>query len=249
MALYALSMPKCDINGSKKGEGLVKALGLEAFALFRNYRMALFFIFSMLLGCCLQITNGYATPFLQSFGANELYQETLAIKYPIVLMSLSQISETLCILLIPFCLSKFGIKKVMLMAMLSWTLRFGFFAIGNPGAGVWLLILSMIVYGIAFDFFNISGSLFVDKETDISIRNSAQGLFMMMTNGLGASLGMLVAGWVMNMYTINEGGLMVDKPETGGWPMAWTVFALYALAVAVVFAIMFKYKHTPDSKK
>lgn len=249
MALYALSMPKCEVSGSRKDEGLVKALGLEAFALFRNYRMALFFIFSMLLGCCLQITNGYATPFLQSFGANELYQETLAIKYPIVLMSLSQISETLCILLIPFCLSKFGIKKVMLMAMLSWTLRFGFFAIGNPGAGVWLLILSMIVYGIAFDFFNISGSLFVDKETDISIRNSAQGLFMMMTNGLGASLGMLVAGWVMNMYTINEGGLMVDKPETGGWPMAWTVFALYALAVAVVFAIMFKYKHTPESKK
>ena len=249
MALYALSMPKCEVSGSRKDEGLVKALGLEAFALFRNYRMALFFIFSMLLGCCLQITNGYATPFLQSFGANELYQETLAIKYPIVLMSLSQISETLCILLIPFCLSKFGIKKVMLMAMLSWTLRFGFFAIGNPGAGVWLLILSMIVYGIAFDFFNISGSLFVDKETDISIRNSAQGLFMMMTNGLGASLGMLVAGWVMNMYTINEGGLMVDKPETGGWPMAWTVFALYALVVAVVFAIMFKYKHTPESKK
>jgi NHS family xanthosine MFS transporter len=249
MALYALSMPKCEVSGSKNGEGLVKALGLEAFALFRNYRMALFFIFSMLLGCCLQITNGYATPFLQSFGANELYQDTLAIKYPIVLMSLSQISETLCILLIPFCLSTFGIKKVMLMAMLSWTLRFGFFAIGNPGAGVWLLILSMIVYGIAFDFFNISGSLFVDKETDISIRNSAQGLFMMMTNGLGASLGMLVAGWVMNIYTINEGGLMIGKPETGGWPMAWTVFALYALVVAVVFAIMFKYKHTPENNK
>lgn len=249
MSFYALTMPKCEISGSKKSEGLIKTLGLEAFTLFRNYRMALFFIFSMLLGCCLQITNGYATPFLQSFGANEIYQDTLAIKYPIVLMSLSQISETLCILLIPFCLSKFGIKRVMLMAMLAWTLRFGFFAIGNPGSGVWFLILSMIVYGIAFDFFNISGSLFVDKETDISIRNSAQGLFMMMTNGLGASLGMLVAGWVMNMYTINEGGLMIDKPETGGWAMAWTIFALYALVVAIVYAIMFKYKHTPESTK
>lgn len=249
MALYALNMPKCEVTGSKKGEGLIKALGLEAFALFRNYRMALFFIFSMLLGCCLQITNGYATPFLQSFGVDEVYQDTLAVRYPIVLMSLSQISETLCILLIPFCLSKFGIKKVMLMAMLSWTLRFGFFALGNPGTGVWLLILSMIVYGIAFDFFNISGSLFVDKETDISIRNSAQGLFMMMTNGLGASLGMIVAGWVMNMYTINEGGLMISKSDTGGWSMAWTVFALYALVVTLVFAIMFKYNHTPEGKK
>lgn len=249
LALYALTTPKCETSNSKASKSWIHALGLEAFSLFRNYRMALFFIFSMLLGCCLQITNGYAGPFLQSFGSNEAYQGTFGVEHSNILISLSQMSETLCILLIPFCLSKFGIKRIMLVAMLAWVLRFAFFAIGNPGDGVWLLILSMIVYGIAFDFFNISGSLFVDKETDISIRNSAQGLFMMMTNGLGASLGMIVAGWVMNMYTVNIDGLMIDKPGTGGWSMAWTVFAGYALVVAIMFAILFRYKHIPENNK
>ncbi|MBR4161700.1 MAG: MFS transporter [Bacteroidaceae bacterium] len=246
LALYALTLPKCATSKTGDKQSLVQLLGLNAFSLFKSYKMALFFIFSMLLGCCLQITNGYAGPFLQSFGSNEAYAETFGVEHSNILISLSQISETLCILLIPFCLSRFGIKKVMLIAMLAWALRFGFFAIGDPGSGVWLLVLSMIVYGIAFDFFNISGSLFVDKETNISMRNSAQGLFMMMTNGFGASLGMLAASWVMNMYTINEGGLMIDKPETGGWSAAWTVFAIYALVVALVFATMFKYKHTKE---
>ena len=135
------------------------------------------------------------------------------------------------------------------MSMVAWALRFGFFAIGNPGDGVWLLILSMIVYGIAFDFFNISGSLFVDKETDISIRNSAQGVFMMMTNGFGASLGMIVAGWVMNMYTVNVDGLMIDKSGTGGWAEAWTIFAIYAFVIAVMFAVLFRYKHSPEKTR
>lgn len=244
LAFYSLSMPKCEISIKKESQSLAQALGLEAFKLFRTYRMALFFIFSMLLGCCLQITNGYAGPFLQSFGINEAFLGTFGVEHANILISLSQISETLCILLIPFCLSRFGIKKVMLMAMFAWVLRFGFFAVGDPGHGVWLLILSMIVYGIAFDFFNISGSLFVDQETDINIRNSAQGLFMMMTNGFGASLGMIAAGWVMNLYTVNENGLMIDKPGTGGWSVAWLIFAGYALVVAIVFAIMFRYKHT-----
>lgn len=249
LALYALTTPKCETNANKITKSWVHALGLEAFSLFRNYRMALFFIFSMLLGCCLQITNGYAGPFLQSFGSIEAYQGTFGVEHSNILISLSQMSETLCILLIPFCLSKFGIKRIMLIAMLAWVLRFAFFAIGNPGDGVWLLILSMVVYGIAFDFFNISGSLFVDKETDISIRNSAQGLFIMMTNGVGASLGMIVAGWVMNMYTVNVDGLMIDKPGSGGWSMAWTVFAGYALVVAIMFTILFRYKHTPENNK
>lgn len=246
LALYSMTMPKCETSANKSNNSFVQALGLEAFKLFRNYRMALFFIFSMLLGCCLQITNGYAGPFLQSFGINEMYQGTFGVEHSNILISLSQMSETLCILLIPFFLSRFGIKKVMLMSMLAWALRFGFFAVGNPGDGVWLLILSMIVYGIAFDFFNISGSLFVDKETDISIRNSAQGVFMMMTNGFGASLGMIVAGWVMNMYTVNESGLMIDKPGTGGWQEAWTIFAIYALVVAILFALLFRYKHVAE---
>ena len=240
MALYSLSMPACPTNQSGEKKSLVDALGLRAFALFKDYRMALFFIFSMLLGSCLQITNGYATSYLEAWGALPQYANSLMVKYSVIVTSISQMSETLCILLIPFCLSRFGIKKVMLMAMLAWTLRFGFFAIGNPGPGFTFIILSMIVYGVAFDFFNISGSLFVDKETDLSVRNSAQGLFMMMTNGFGATIGMLCAQLVVNHYVFD---LPQGSDVLTGWQTCWYIFAAYALVVAILFAILFRYKH------
>ena len=240
MALYSLTMPACPTNQSGEKKSLVDALGLRAFALFKDYRMALFFIFSMLLGSCLQITNGYATSYLEAWGALPQYANSLMVKYSVIVTSISQMSETLCILLIPFCLSRFGIKKVMLMAMLAWTLRFGFFAIGNPGPGFTFIILSMIVYGVAFDFFNISGSLFVDKETDLSVRNSAQGLFMMMTNGFGATIGMLCAQLVVNHYVFD---LPQGSDVLTGWQTCWYIFAAYALVVAILFAILFRYKH------
>ena len=240
MACYSLTMPACPVNKGGEKKSLVEALGLRAFALFRDYRMAVFFIFSMLLGSCLQITNGYATSYLEAWGALPEYADSLMVKYSVIVTSISQMSETLCILLIPFCLSRFGIKRVMLIAMLAWVLRFGFFAIGNPGGGFVFIILSMIVYGVAFDFFNISGSLFVDKETDLSIRNSAQGLFMMMTNGFGASIGMVLAGQVVNHYVFN---LPEGSDTLPGWQTCWTIFAAYALIVAVAFSILFKYKH------
>jgi len=240
MACYSLTMPACPVNKGGGKKSLVEALGLRAFTLFKDYRMAVFFIFSMLLGSCLQITNGYATSYLEAWGSMPEYADSIMVKYSVIVTSISQMSETLCILLIPFCLSRFGIKKVMLMAMLAWVLRFGFFAIGNPGSGFAFIVLSMIVYGVAFDFFNISGSLFVDKETDLSIRNSAQGLFMMMTNGFGASVGMVLAGQVVNHYVF-------DLPEGSdtlpGWQTCWYIFAAYALIVAIAFAFLFKYKH------
>ncbi len=240
MAIYSLTMPACPTNQSGEKKSLVDALGLRAFALFKDYRMALFFIFSMLLGSCLQITNGYATSYLEAWGALPQYADSLMVKYSVIVTSISQMSETLCILLIPFCLSRFGIKKVMLMAMLAWTLRFGFFAIGNPGPGFTFIILSMIVYGVAFDFFNISGSLFVDKETDLSVRNSAQGLFMMMTNGFGATIGMLCAQLVVNHYVFD---LPQGSDVLTGWQTCWYIFAAYSLVVAILFAILFRYKH------
>ena len=240
MACYSLTMPACPVNKGGGKKSLVEALGLRAFTLFKDYRMAVFFIFSMLLGSCLQITNGYATSYLEAWGSMPEYADSIMVKYSVIVTSISQMSETLCILLIPFCLSRFGIKKVMLMAMLAWVLRFGFFAIGNPGSGFAFIVLSMIVYGVAFDFFNISGSLFVDKETDLSIRNSAQGLFMMMTNGFGASVGMVLAGQVVNHYVF-------DLPEGSdtlpGWQTCWYIFAAYALIVAIAFAFLFRYKH------
>ena len=237
MAAYAITMPHCPVStGSRKS--LSDALGLKAFALFRNYRMALFFIFSMFLGVCLQITNGFANPFITSFQNIDAFKDTFGVQHANILISLSQMSETLCILLIPFFLKRFGIKRVMLLAMLAWVLRYLFFAVGDPGSGVVWFVLSMIVYGVAFDFFNVSGGLFVDKECDPQVRASAQGLFMLMTNGLGATVGTLLAGEIINHYcTWNEAGYLV-----GDWQSAWFIFAGYALVVAVMFAIVFKDK-------
>lgn len=247
LAAYAITMPHCPKSSSAR-KSLMEALGLKAFTLFRDYRMALFFIFSMFLGVCLQITNGFANPFITSFKNLPEFQSTFGVQHANILISLSQISETLCILLIPFFLKKFGIKRVMLIAMLAWVLRYLFFAVGNPGEGVIWFVLSMIVYGVAFDFFNISGSLFVDKETDLDIRNSAQGLFMMMTNGFGATIGTLAAQVVVNQYVNNlpqEAGAMAVWQ---GWNTCWYIFAAYALVVAVAFALMFRYKHVPEAK-
>lgn len=245
MALYTLTMPHCPTSKGNGGN-LSEQLGLKAFSLFKDSKMAVFFLFSMLLGVSLQITNGYANPYITSFVNVQEYAGDWAARNANALISLSQISETLCILLIPYCLKKFGIKGVMLMAMVGWVLRFGFFGMGNPGDLVWLFILSCIVYGIAFDFFNVSGGLYVDKQTSPEIRSSAQGLFMIMTNGLGATIGTISA-----MYIVNS---LVDpsaSPEAqlAGWRTAWYIFAAYALVVTILFMIIFKDdKKAPVSK-
>src|SRR5690606_11179238 len=231
-------------NKSEEKKSLSEALGLKAFALFKDKRMAIFFVFSMLLGVSLQITNGYANPFIASFKEIPEFSNTWGANNANALISLSQISETLCILLIHFFLKKFGIKKVMLMAMLAWVLRFGLFATGNPGDGVWMFILSMIVYGIAFDFSNVSGSLFVDQETNKKIRSSAQGVFMMMTNGFVTTIGMLGAQAVVNHYVFSNDN---TTAQIEGWQTSWYIFAGYALVVTILFAILLKYKHNPDN--
>lgn len=243
LSVYSLTLPACPVHRSDEHKSLAQAFGLNAFYLFKQKRMALFFIFSMCLGICLQITNGFANPFIYSFSAIEEYTQTFGVLHANILISLSQMSETCCILLIPFFLSHFGIKKVMLIAMLAWALRFALFAIGNPGTGVWLFILSMIVYGVAFDFFNVSGSLFVDKETDLSTRSSAQGLFMMMTNGLGATIGTLSAQGIINHYVYSLPPTASGQEIITGWDICWTIFAAYALIIAILFATFFKYKH------
>ena len=247
LAAYSLTLPNCEISKSEGKVDLVEALGLKAFALFKQKKMALFFIFCMFLGVSLQITNGFANPFLASFGMNPDFAGTFAVQHSGILISISQICEALCILLIPFFLKKFGIKNVMLLAMFAWVFRFAFFGAGNPGMpGVLLFVLSCIVYGFAFDFFNISGALYVDQETDPSIRSSAQGLFMVMTNGVGATIGTLAAQAVVNKFVYH-------LPETAdfmavwdGWKMSWYSFAAYALVVAILFWIFFP--KTPVNK-
>lgn len=237
LGIFSFTLPKCPPLAKGHKKKFVEELGLNAFALFKNSKMALFFIFALLLGASLQLTNAYGDTFLHDFAKIPAFQDLIAVKYPAIIMSISQISETLFILTIPFFLKKFGIKKVMILSMVAWVLRFGLFAYGDPGSGLWMIILSCIIYGMAFDFFNISGSLFVETQSDPGIRASAQGLFMMMTNGFGAFLGSRISGIVIDKY-FREG-------ENFDWHGIWFSFAVYSLIVAVLFIILFKHKHNP----
>ena len=233
MLLYCFTLPNCPCNTTTgENQTLAERFGLNAFSLFKDRQMAIFFVFSMLLGVALQITNGFANPFISHFKEVPAFAETWGARNANALISISQVSETLGILLIPIAMKLFGIKRVMLIAMFAWVLRFGLFGAGNPGAGVWMLILSMIVYGVAFDFFNISGSLYVNMRTTSKIQNSAQGLFMLMTNGIGATVGTLSAQAVVNHFVYNAA-----EPN---WSAAWYVFAAYAFVVAILFMILFK---------
>ena len=270
LAVYSLTLPNCEIKKVEGNVDLVEALGLKAFTLFKQKKMAL------LLGMCLQVTNGFANPFLGSFEYFSNWTNTFGVQHSGILISISQICEALCILAIPFFLKRFGIKNVMLMAMFAWVFRFGFFGAGNPGfPGVLLFVLSCIVYGFAFDFFNISGALYVDQETDEAQRSSAQGLFMVMTNGLGATIGTLAAQRIVNLTVplidkTNEGALGVIRDAQGqidwanipsdallkiqeaagqmwaGWQEAWYIFAGFALVVSIAFWIFFP--KTPVNK-
>ncbi|KAF0955285.1 nucleoside permease [Escherichia albertii] len=238
LAAYALTLPKIPVAEHKTSTTLSSKLGLDAFVLFKNPRMAIFFLFAMLLGAVLQITNVFGNPFLHDFARNPEFADSFVVKYPSILLSVSQMAEVGFILTIPFFLKRFGIKTVMLMSMVAWTLRFGFFAFGDPSPGGFvLLLLSMIVYGCAFDFFNISGSVFVEQEVDSSIRASAQGLFMTMGNGVGAWVGSLLSGMAVDYFTIDG---------VKDWHTIWLVFATYALALAVIFALFFRYQHEPE---
>ncbi|HEY5163686.1 MAG TPA: nucleoside permease [Terriglobales bacterium] len=234
LGVYLFTMPACPPRGAGAKRSLASSLGLDAFVLFKDRKMLVFLIFGMLIGAALQITNAFGGAFLDDFKG--LYAGSFGVRHPNLLLSISQISETLFILTIPFFLRRFGIKQVMLMSIFAWVLRFGLFGLGNPGSGLYLLVLSMIVYGMAFDFFNISGSLFVEQEADIKIRASAQGLFMLMTNGVGAFLGGTLSGMVVDHFTVN--GIK-------DWQSIWFTFAAYALVLGVTFPWIFKYRHEP----
>ena len=238
LGLYSFSLPKCEPkHNTEQNKSFVDLIGLSSFKLFANYKLALFFVFSMFLGAALQLTNAYGDVFLDDFKHQTEYADSFVVKYSTIIMSISQISETLFILAIPFFLKKFGIKLVMLFSMFAWVLRFGLFAFGNPTDGLWMIIASCVVYGMAFDFFNISGSLFVETSTNSTIRSSAQGLFMMMTNGFGAVFGSITSGYIIDHYFTSTNGK--------NWHNIWLTFSVYALVIALLFALLFKHKHNP----
>ena len=239
LGIYSFSLPKCPPQKqTSNNSSWIELFGLNAFKLFKSSKMALFFIFSMFLGAALQLTNMYGDTFLDDFKKVPEFAGSFVVKYSTIIMSISQFSETVFILAIPFFLKRFGIKNVMLISMIAWVLRFGLFAYGDPAGNLWMIIVSCIVYGMAFDFFNISGSLFIETNTDPTIRSSAQGLFMMMTNGFGAVLGSIISGFIIQKYFTHD--------NIKDWHSIWFTFAAYSLVVAILFAVFFKHKHDPS---
>ncbi len=249
LGIYSFTLPACPPLGKNmERKGFVQAFGLHAFSMFKNYRYAIFFLFAMLLGAALQLTNAYGDVFLHSFDNLYADPKPLAVQYPAIISSIAQISETLFILAIPFFMKRFGIKQIMIISMAAWVLRFGLFAYGDPAGGLWMIVLSCIIYGMAFDFFNISGSLFIEKSVEPGIRSSAQGLFTMMVNGVGAVLGSRASGWVMEKYFTTyipgEKGNLIAKID---WHSTWLCFAGYSLVVLILFIILFREKKQMQS--
>jgi NHS family xanthosine MFS transporter len=249
LGVYSFTLPACPPLGKNmEHKGYLQAFGLHAFSMFRNYRYAVFFLFAMLLGAALQLTNAYGDVFLHSFDSLYSDPKPLAVQYPAIISSIAQISETLFILAIPFFMKRFGIKQIMIISMVAWVLRFGLFAFGDPAGGLWMIVLSCIIYGMAFDFFNISGSLFIEKSVEPGIRASAQGLFTMMVNGVGAVFGSRASGWVMEKYFTTyipgENGNLIAQID---WHSTWLCFASYSLVVLILFVILFREKKQMQS--
>lgn len=276
LGIFSFTLPKIEpTKDDTTNKTFSQIFGLDAFKLFKQSKMAMFFVFSMFLGAALQLTNMYGETYIHDFENIPKYAETFAVKSANIVLSISQISETIFILAIPFFLRRYGIKKVMLFSLIAWVFRFGFFAYGDPIGSLWMIIMSNIVYGLAFDFFNISGSLFVETTTDSKIRSSAQGLFMMMTNGFGAIIGSLGSGFLIDKFftfKFNTEQSLLKHLETNSnnevykkittdititdgvfdkdvllkdWHNIWLTFAIYALVIAVAFAVLFKHKHDP----
>jgi MFS transporter, NHS family, xanthosine permease len=240
LGFYSFTLPKCPPQGKVIEKSFINVLGLNALMIFKQRKMAIFFVFAMLLGASLQLTNAYGDSFLDDFKSMDQFKGLFVMQHTTIIMSISQISETIFILFIPYFLRKFGIKKVMLISMIAWVLRFGLLAYGDPGSGLWMIVLSCIIYGMAFDFFNVSGSLFVETQADPKIRASVQGLFMMMVNGVGAMIGSIGSGILIDTYFVSSDGVK-------DWHGIWLIFALYSLVVAIAFAFLFRHKHDPST--
>ena len=242
LCAYTFALPRIKIAAGGQQQSLYARLGLNALSIFKQSRIVVFFIFSVMIGMCLKVTNGYAAPFITSFMSQPEYATGFGASNANLLNSLAQCSEAVCILFVPFFMRRYGVKATLVIAMAAWVLRFGTFAVGNPGSGMWLLIVSMLVYGIAFDFFNIAGAIYIEQSTDKTITASAQGLWMMSTMGIGASVGTLIAGKIIDYYCHWEKGTGGIAYLVGDWGAVWGIFAVFSLILCIAFCLTFKPK-------
>ncbi len=238
---------------SAQSKSVASIFGLKAFSLFKIPDVRTFLIFMMFMGVCLQISNGYAVPFINHFMGIPEYAGNFIASNGTLLFSLSQISEACCMLLVGKAIKRLGIRIVVTLAMAAWCLRFVFLGIGNPGAGMIFLILSMIVYGIAFNFLTIASHLYMESRCSGDNKGFGQGLVMMMTNGIGATCGIVGAGAIINAFCDWE---MVKLPSgnmmrlfMGQWEWAWLIFGAYAAVIGILFVCIFRVKKSESARK
>ncbi len=236
-AAYNIMLPEYGVRSTAPKPSFAQIIGLDALQLFRRPDLRRFFIIVIFAGVCTQIGNGYATSFISQFAAGERYATSAVAANATMLFSLSNISEAASILIVGTVLTRLGIRRTLFIAMLAWTARFALFAFGNPGSGLWSLVLSMAIFGIAFNFYHIAGMLYVERNTTGSNKALGQGLFMMLNTGVGSTVGMVAAGAVVNHYchwqAHDNRALLV-----GDWQSAWLIFAAYTLALAVAIFLL-----------
>ena len=248
-AVYSFMLPRlkpsrerADANSQSSADSPILLLKKM---LFGKKEMTLFLIFVIFSGVCLQISNGFATPFINHFMAFREYADSFASGNATMLFSLSQIAEASCVLLVGISLKHMGIRGVYAIGLAAWGLRFLTLATGNPGDGLWLLIASMLIYGIAFNFITIAGHLYIQQIAPANMKGFAQGLMMFLSNGIGATFGTVAAGAIVNSNCHWE---LIELPAgnarmglfMGNWETPWLIFAAYAFAIALAWLILYR---------
>lgn len=249
-SLYSFSLPSLQpldqTSNDTKSDKIPLMTSIRM--MFDKREIAVFLIFVVFSGVCLQISNGFVTPFITHFSGMAEYAESFASGNATMLFSLSQISEAVCILLVGLSLKWRGIRFVYAVGLLAWALRFFMLGEGNPGVGIWLLVGSMLVYGVAFNFITIAGHIYIQQVSPPNMKGFAQGLMMFMSNGVGATFGTLVAGAIVNKWChwemVKMSGLeMPMRLCVGDWIYPWSIFAAYAFVVMIMWLIFFRQKH------